>query len=143
MYLSRPPLRQTSRLFRPSIRNGPLSRSFQTSRPAHVAPAPATRRKNSPGTPKSVLRQSSFELQREYLKLQGTNVWTQARVDRILERTLPKERFLDVAERLFQAAEESKFQANPAAIQDIGLGESSTIAPHQHRKRQQKRKEDN
>ena len=142
MSLPRPPLRQTSRLFRPSTRNVPLSRSFHPSRPAHAARSPTTRRRNLPD-PSSVFRGLPFETERKFLALHGTNLWTQARVDRILERTLPKERFLDVAERLFQAAEESKFQANPAAIQDIGLGESSTIAPHQHRKRQQKRKEDN
>ncbi|PLN86332.1 hypothetical protein BDW42DRAFT_159034 [Aspergillus taichungensis] len=129
MYLSRPPLQQTSRLFRLfrlSTRNAHLSRSFQTSSPAHAVRAPATRRKNSPVS-KSVLRQSPFESQRKYLKLHGTNIWTQARVDRVLERTLPKERFLDVAERLFQAAEESKFQVNAAAIQDIGPDTNQTF----------------
>ncbi|PLB37887.1 uncharacterized protein BDW47DRAFT_131763 [Aspergillus candidus] len=127
MYLSRPPLRHTPRLFRlTSTCNAPLSRSFHPSRPAHAVRAPTTRRKNGPGS-KSLLRRSPFESEREYLKLHGTNLWTQARVDRILERTLPKERFFNVAERLFQAAEGSEFQVNAAAIQDIGLDTNQTF----------------
>ncbi|PKY06416.1 hypothetical protein P168DRAFT_325286 [Aspergillus campestris IBT 28561] len=126
MYLSRPPLRQPSRLFRLSTRNAPLSRSFHPSRPSHAFRTPTTRRKNSPGS-KSMLRRPPFESEREYLKLHGTNIWTQAREDRILERTLPKERFLNVAERLFQAAEESEFQVNAAAIQDIGPDTNQTF----------------